>query len=1028
MIYCEECGEMLIHVKYSREQPSKSGEEPAASPEPSEVSDSSKDTSQPSSEELKSGGMFAGRYKILGKLGEGKTSHVYKVIDSKTGQEVALKLIKSDSAPDDRTFKRIQKEFKTVRKLSHKHICRMVHLGTFKGTRYVTMEYLAGEPLKDAIKRMGQFTFRKSLFTAKQICEGLAEAHRMGVIHGNLKPQNIKVDEFGNVHIMDFGLTGFTKGEKKNDAAYRSPEQMRGEEIDRRTDIYSLGIILYEMLTTRLPISGEIPISLAQEQQIPGSFSRMILKCLVKEKENRIQSAEEILEVLNNLDTEAPSTEKVVPERKPAFTKKRAVRFDGRKFLVPGLIAVGVVVVAILVWQFMIVQKIGSVPEGKPSLAVVYFENSTADKSIDYWGRMIAESFTADLGQSKYLDVSSSEKLYAVLDELGLLKAKTYTPPVLKNVARIAGVDYIIFGNYAKKGELVSLQIFLRKIQKEKPVASWSEDFSGGDSLFTAVDGLTKKIKQRFKLKKEQLADDLDREVSQITTGSPEAFRYYLEGQRSYLERNYQQSMESMKKAVAIDPEFALAYKYLTMAYVRLGLSSEREEAFQKVMDLSDRIAEKELYTLEGDYFLESEETYDKAIEAFTKLTQLYPDDSTARLNLGGIYFTIEELDKALEQFEQIKGDQAETFNTFALIADIYMMEGLYDRAEEGLRNYLNNFSDKGWTHHFLAFTYIAEGNSYFAQNEIDEASVLDPQNPLSPYLKGVYFTLTGSFVDAEKEYQRLLKRKDISGSYLGYHGLANLKLVQGRLRESREYLNEVIALSRKIGVQWIESQALSILALRLLEAGSPQNALRVCNLASDAATSAGRLDLQRLALHYKGLAYVVLRSFSRANRTAEQLKELIEKGSHEKEIRRYHHLIGMIELERKDYSKAIENLELALSLLPHQSSLGNEAHIRNSQALFINSLALAYYRSGDLERAVEQYERINSLTSGRLFFGYIFAKSFYTLGRIYQNLGNNAKAEENYNKFLALWFNADPGISEVNDAKNRLTRLNRTP
>ena len=139
-----------------------------------------------------------------------------------------------------------------------------------------------------------------------------------------------------------------------------------------------------------------------------------------------------------------------------------------------------------------------------------------------------------------------------------------------------------------------------------------------------------------------------------------------------------------------------------------------------------------------------------------------------------------------------------------------------------------------------------------------------------------------------------------------------------------------------------------------------------------------------------------------------------------------YYHLMGMIELDRKKYPEAIEHLETALALLPSESSIWTEGHIQNNHALYMESLGLAYYRSGDLEKAAEQYEKITTLTTGRLYFGSIFAKSFYILGRIYQRLEDNAKAEDNYNKFLALWFNADSNISEVSDAKRRLSRLNR--
>jgi len=206
------------------------------------------------------------------------------------------------------------------------------------------------------------------------------------------------------------------------------------------------------------------------------------------------------------------------------------------------------------------------------------------------------------------------------------------------------------------------------------------------------------------------------------------------------------------------------------------------------------------------------------------------------------------------------------------------------------------------------------------------------------------------------------------------------------------------------------------------------QEALREFNKARDLGAQAQRQDLQRLALHYKGLAYLGMRSRTRAQRTAEELKKAVEGWGHQKEIRRYHHLMGMIEMDRKKYPEAIGHLETALALLPSESSLWVEGHIQNNHALYMESLALAYYRSGDLVKAAEQYEKITTLSTGRLYFGDIYAKSFYMLGRIYQQLRENQEAEKNYNKFLALWFNADSSFSEVSDAQRRLTGLNRKP
>ncbi|MDH4218720.1 MAG: protein kinase [Candidatus Aminicenantes bacterium] len=1038
VIYCVKCETRLARRQPIQEPSSQPSEEP--SPPEETIEDSFKG--------LTTGSIFAGQYQIIEELGEGGMGRVYKALDTKTDEEVALKVFRPEIAPDDKAFRRFRKEFKTARKISHKNVCPMSHLGTSKGIRYVTMEYVSGEDLKSSMKRMGQFTLGKAIFTAKQICEGLAEGHRLDVVHRNLKPQNIVINQFGNVRIMDFGIARSPKAEEITETGmkvgtpeYMSPEQVEGQEIDQRSDIYSVGLILYEMLAGRLPFTGKRPLILAMKHmdealkgprefnpQIPRDLNHLILTCLEREKEKRFQSAEELLSELIKMDTGIPGVEKEVLEPKVIVTKKVTAKFNFQKYLIPGLIIAAVAIVAILAWQFFLTQRSGSIPEGKPLLAIMYFENITGEESLEHWGEVIAESLRADLNQSKYIDVMSSERLFQVLNDLNQLRTRTYSSDVLKQVAARGEINHILLGNYGMDGDTIRIHITLMDTRREKVLASESGEGRGEESIFTIVDGLTKKIKRRLKLTADERADDFDREVRQITTKSLDAFKYYIDGRKYHLTGEYRQSIESMEKAISIDPEFAMAYLSMSESCGYLDLSPQRETYFQKTLELKDRLSEKEFYLVQGDYYRESEETYDKAIEAYTKLLELYPKDASGNQNLGTIYLDIEEFDKALEHFERFRNDKMEFVGTYFSIADVHMMKGLYSEAEKVLRFYLDNISDHSEIHHYLAFNYICQKMNHFALNELDFAFALDPKHHRCLYLRGVHDSLTGAFVEAEKEYRKLLDEREPSGPYLGLHGLANLSLTQGRYRESREHLRRIIEISQSSGIQWAESQARSMLALSLMRSKRFQEAVRECNRALDIGVQFMRGDLQRLALHYKGLAYVSLKSLSRAQRTADELKSLIEKGSHRMETRRYHHLMGLIELERKNYVQAIEHLETALSLLPFQSSLWTDAHLRNTHALFIDALALAYYRAGNLEKAQEMFSTISDLSTGRLYFGDIYARSFYILGRIFQRLGENEKAEENYNKFLALWLNADPDISEVNDAKRRLLDFNREP
>jgi serine/threonine protein kinase len=278
------------------------------------------------------GSTFAGRYQIIEELGKGGMGSVYKVLDKELREKVALKLLKPEIASDDQVIERFRNELKFARKITHKYVCRMFHLGKYKDTPYITMEYVSGEDLKSTLRRVGHLSTGKSVNIAKQVIEGLTEAHKLGVVHRDLKPQNIMIDKKGHSHIMDFGIARSLKtkgvtttGMMIGTPDYMSPEQVDGLEVDPRSDIYAMGVILYEMLTGDVPFEGKTPISIALKHkteiprepkefnpQIPDELNQLVMKCLEKKREKRYQNTAEILNKLTGIEKDIPTKEMIL--------------------------------------------------------------------------------------------------------------------------------------------------------------------------------------------------------------------------------------------------------------------------------------------------------------------------------------------------------------------------------------------------------------------------------------------------------------------------------------------------------------------------------------------------------------------------------------------------------------------------------------------------------------------------------------------------------------------------------------------
>jgi len=964
--------------------------------------------------QFKPGQIFDNRYRIIEKIGHGGMGIVYKAEDTELNITVALKIIRPIYSTDSRFIDQFKKETLTARSISHKNVIRIHDLGEADNIKYISMEYIKGQNLSDLIQTSGSLSVDTAVNLSLQLCEALGAAHQKGIVHQDLKPSNIMVDSAGQAYIMDFGLArSFYRTEEGTQRSltgtpkYMSPEQINREKIDQRADIYALGTIMYEMLTGKHPFRAESPVEYMQKHvektpippsrinpRIHSQLEKIILKCLEKDKAKRYQNIDGILADLLDFS-----------KTKPAAFIDRIKKY----WLLPAVAAVAVIIALVIYMGKQ--QAPRTLSKGKRiSLAVTYLTNNSGNKDLDYIGRTFAELLIADLLQSKYVRVLTGTQLYGILDELGYLDKATYFPEELQQVASRGSADYILAGHFTKAGETFRVDTFLYDAKIMEPIGSETVEGSSVDNIFPMVDRLSQLIKKDFKISQKDIYADIDKDVMSITTSSPEALRYYVEGKRMFYLGKFQESTELMLKAVSDDSEFAMAHLSLFWNYEYLGQPGKSKEFLDKARSLTHRVSEREYYLIQG-----STAPPEKAIENYKKILELYPDDLSANGLIGALYRNMEEWDLAAERFKKVVEVDKNQATAFENLAFINMAKGNYTEAGKILETNQNIFPNPADYHFRRGMCFLCEGKFDLALKEAAEIQELDAENFQGLELEGHIHLIRGDMDSAAEGFRRMIESPDIYAQFLGRFWLSFLYLTQRNIDKLQEEIRQGIEHSQKANLL-IGSFNFKIISVYLfLELNKNAEALEMAHQAVEAAHEIGYASYQILALHMRGLAYIKANKTAEAKTTAEKLKEQIEETGNNKLLRHYYHLTGEIARAEEDISRAVEYFETAASLLPHEYSKF-DTHVR-----YLDSLASAYYENGDLEKALKTYEKISSLKTGRLRWGDKYVLSFYWLGKIYQERNEIQKAMDAYNKFLNMWRQADPEIPEIKEAKKKV-------
>ncbi|NIM91473.1 MAG: protein kinase [Candidatus Aminicenantes bacterium] len=606
------------------------------------------ETLEAAKEELTTGSTFADRYQIIEELGKGGMGKVYRAVDKKLNEEMALKLIKPEIASDKKTIARFSNELKLARKISHRNVGRMYELMEEEGTHFITMEYVPGEDLKSFIRRAGPLSAGKTTFIAKQVCEGLTEAHRLGVVHRDLKPQNIMIDKEGNARIMDFGIARSIMGKGITGAGvmigtpeYMSPEQAEVKEVDQRSDIYSLGIILYEMVTGRVPFEGETPLGIAMKHksevpkdpkelnaQIPDDLSRVILRCLEKDKEERYQSAGEVRSELNRIEKGIPTTDRVIPDRRPSTSKEITVTFRKRWLFIPVLIAI--VAAAALAILFLTKEKPPIVPSEQKMLVVLPFENLGSPED-EYFAEGLTEEITSRL---------------AALHGLGVISRSSAiqykkTEKTTRQIGEELGVDFILEGTvrWDKRPDGQGrVRVTPQLIRVSDDTQLWSERYDQFiQDIFAVQSEIAEQVIRQLDI---TVLEPERRAIQAKPTDNLEAYDYFLRASESAekaaqtRDKKYLELAEQLaEKAVELDPEFTLAHIWLSRFHrlVYFAGVDQTQERLEKSKAAVDRALELEPELPEAHgalafYYYQGFLEYDRAMEIFEYVQKARPN------------------------------------------------------------------------------------------------------------------------------------------------------------------------------------------------------------------------------------------------------------------------------------------------------------------------------------------------------------------------------------------------------------------